>query len=100
MCSPGGSRKKWIGKTSVQCCLKKYSWDKVTQVKTLSNNVLETQDNKAQEKIVFNVVLTVLGQHYTGKSPVQCCHWGSRQQCTGTNPVQYCLNTRGITLYR
>ena len=38
-------------------------------------------DNIAQEKILFNVLLILLG-HCTGKSLVQCCPRGSRQQCT------------------
>ena len=32
--------------------------------------------------------LLAIGQHYTGKSLVQCCPRGSRQQCTGKNLVQ------------
>ena len=38
-------------------------------------------------KILFNVVLILLGQHYTGKYLMQCCPRGSRQQCTGKNSV-------------
>ena len=48
-----------------------------------------------QEKILFNVVLTLLGQHCTGKNLAQCCLTGSRQHCTEKNPVQCCLNTFG-----
>ena len=41
----------------------------------LCNVVLETPDNIAQEKILFTVVLILLGQHCTGncKNPAQCC---------------------------
>ena len=46
------------------------------QVKTLCNIVQGASDNNAQEKILFNVALILLGQH-----------------CTGKNPVQFCLNT-------
>ena len=31
---------------------------------------------------LFNVVLILLGQHYTVKNLVQCCQRGSRQHCT------------------
>ena len=31
---------------------------------------------------------------------VQCCSRGSRQHCTGKNPVQCCLNTLGTTLHK
>ena len=50
-----------------------------------------------------------MGHHYKGKNPKQCCvlkasgnnaQEQSRQQCTETNPVQYCLNTPRTTLHR
>ena len=54
------------------------------QVKTLSNTV--------HEKIQFNVVtILLLGQHCTGKNPVQCCLWDSRQHCTEKDSVTFCL---------
>ena len=67
----------------------------IVLVKTLCSIVQEAPENIAQEKILFNVVSVLLGQHCAGKNPVQYCPWGSRQQCTGKNPVQSCLNTFG-----
>ena len=52
------------------------------------------------DKILFNVVLILLGQHCTGKPFVQYCPRVSRQHCTGKNSVQCCLNTLGTTLHR
>ena len=110
--------------------LSSYSWDNIAQVNTPGNVVLEAPGNIAQEKILFNVILILLGQHGTGKSLAQCCPRASRQHCTrnilfnvvlillgqhctGKNlvqccldntaqekPVQCCCNTFGITLYR
>ena len=39
-------------------------------------------ENNAQEKIMFNVVLILLGQHCTGQNHVQCSR-DSKQNCTG-----------------
>ena len=36
-----------------------------------------------RNKILFNVVLILLGQHCTGKNLVQCCPRSFRQHCTG-----------------
>ena len=47
------------------------------------NVVQESPDNIAQEKILINVVLILLGQHSTGKNLVQCCRRGCRQHGTG-----------------
>ena len=44
-----------------------YSWDTIAQVKTLRNVVQESPENIAQEEIVFNVVLILLGQNFTGR---------------------------------
>ena len=62
------------------------------QVKILCNVAQEVPDNIAHGKILFNIVVILLGQHCTGKNPVQCCPRDSRQHCIGKNPVQ-CLNT-------
>ena len=43
------------------------------------SKMLPTLSNK--KKILFNVVLVFLGQHCTGKKPMQCCPRGSRQHC-------------------
>ena len=32
-------------------------------------------------KVVPEII--ILGQYCTDKNPLQCCPWGSRQQCTG-----------------
>ena len=83
------------------------SWD-IAQTKTLCNVVQEAPDNIAQVKILFNFVLILLGQHCTGKNPVQFCPNTLRtilhrkkilfnfvlillgQHYTGKNPVQFC----------
>ena len=39
----------------------------MAQVKTLCNVVKESPENIAQEEIVFNVVLILLGQNFTGR---------------------------------
>ena len=81
-CCPRGSRQYSAGKKLVRWC-----------------NVQEAPDNIAQEKILFNVVLILLGQHCIGKIYVQCCPRGSRQYCAGKKPVRCCLNTLGTTLH-
>ena len=75
------------------CCLNflRTTLHKVTK-KNLCHVVQEAPDNIGHEKIQFNNVVILLGQHCTGKNPVQCCPRDSRQHCTGKNPVQYCLN--------
>ena len=62
-----------------------YSWDNIAQIRFLCNVVQEASDNIAQEKIVFNVVLILLGQHCTGKKVVQCCPRGFRQHAQEKN---------------
>ena len=52
-------------------------WNNIAQVNTLGSVVLEAPDNIAQEKILLNVALNLLGQHCTGN--VQCCPGASRQ---------------------
>ena len=86
----------------VQCCPRRsYSWGNIAQIKTLcTDKVFEAPDNNAQEKVLFYVVLILLRQHYIGKNPMQCWTWGSWQQCTGKNLVQFCLNTLGTTWRR
>ena len=71
------SESTYIGRNLVQCCWRCY------------------------RKILVNVVLILLGQHCTGKYPMQCCPWEApEQQCTERNPVQCCLNTLGTTWHR
>ena len=53
-----------------------------------------------RKKILFNVVLILLGKLCTEKNPVQCCPRGSRKHWTGNNPVDYYLNALGTTLRR
>ena len=59
---------------------------------TLCNVVQEAPDNIAHEKILFSVVVKLLGQHCTGKNPVQC--YPKRLQTTlhRKNPVHCRLN--------
>ena len=56
----------------------------------------------APEKILFNVVLILLGQHCTGQNPMQCCAKGSRQNCTRKIQCNIVLNTHShwTTLHR
>ena len=70
---PGGSRQQCTGKNVVLILLGQHCTGK-----TLSNVVLEAQDNDTKEKILFNVVLILLGQHCTGNYPMWYCPWGSR----------------------
>ena len=53
--------------------------------------VLEVLDNFAQEKILFNVVLILLGQHCIGKNPVLDCPRGC-QHCIGILSSQCFVN--------
>ena len=48
--------------------------------KTLCNAVQEVPYKLAQEKILFNAVLILLGQYGTDKKLAQCCPIDSRQQ--------------------
>ena len=66
----------------------------------MSYVVREASNNITQVKILFNVVLIILGQHCTGENFVLCCPRTSRQHCAGKNPVKYCLNTLWTTLHR
>ena len=77
-----------------------YSWVNIEQVKTLSNVVREAPNDITYEKILFNVVLILLGQHCTGQNPMQCCPRGSRQHCIRKNLAQFCLNTLRTKLHR
>ena len=101
-CCPRASRKLCTGKKSFSV-LTYYSWDSISQVKTLPNINLEAQDNNAQEQIQFNLVLILLGQHCAGKSLCTVVQQGApeeiaqekiifnvvlillKQHCTGKN---------------
>ena len=89
-----------------------YTGDNISQAKNLCHVVSEDPDNIAQEKILWNDVVILLGQHCIGQSPMQCISRGSRQHCikkvrcnfvlillkqycTGQNPMQCC--PRGST---
>ena len=48
-----------------------YSLDNIAQVNDLCNVILEAPKNNAQKKILFDVVLILLGQHSTGKNLMQ-----------------------------
>ena len=76
-------RKPCIRKNPIQCRSNTLD-DNIAQVKILCNLVRDTPDNISIKKILFNVVLILLGQHCTGKNPMQCCPRGSRQLCIDT----------------
>ena len=112
---------KYFGKSfKFYSCL---SFDRKLLIKfpsfTLFNVAQEAPGNIGQEKLLFNVVLILLGrlcnctgknfvqccpkvsrQHCTVKRPVQCCTRVSRQCYMGKNPIPCCLNTLGTTLNR
>ena len=48
--------------------MSEFSWNNIAQVSTLCNVAQEAPDNTAQEKIMFNVILILLGQHCTDKT--------------------------------
>ena len=48
-----------------------YSLENIAQVNDLCNVILEAPKNNAQKKILFDVVLILLGQHSTGKNLMQ-----------------------------
>ena len=62
---PRGSRQNCTKTTMFN--LVKYSCDKIP-CKYQCNVVLESPDNNAQEKILFNVASILLKQHYTGNT--------------------------------
>ena len=51
--------------------LSQYSLENIAQVNDLCNVILEAPKNNAQKKILFDVVLILLGQHSTGKNLMQ-----------------------------
>ena len=57
----------------------------------------EAADNIAQEKILFNNVVMLLGQHCIVQAK-NLCNVAQQKYCTGKNPVQYRLNN--ITFWR
>ena len=81
-----------LQKTKLFSMLSLLCWDKIPQVteKTVCNFVQDAPYNIA--KILFDVVVTLLGQYCRGKNPVQCCLRDSTENCTGKNPVQCRLN--------
>ena len=65
----------------VQCCSRKwFSWDNIAQIKTLCIVALEAPCINAQEKILFNVVLILLGQYCTGQNPMHSYNWNNIPQ--------------------
>ena len=69
-------------KNPVQCCHNTLETT-LYMKKTLCNVVQEARDNIAHEKILFNIVVILLGQHCTDKNPVQYCPSDYRQHYTG-----------------
>ena len=98
-CCPKGSRQHCMRKNLVQCCLNTlwttlYSWKPYAMLPERLQITLYIK-----KKILCNVVLILLGQHCTGKNPMQCCPRDSRQLCIRKNLVQCCLNTLWATLH-
>ena len=52
-----------------------------------------------KKKTLFNVVLILLGQHYTHQNLMQCCPRCSRQHCI-RKIRKCCLKTTGTRLHR
>ena len=77
-----------------------YSWVNIEQVKTLYNVIREGPDYITYKKILFNVVLILLGQHCTCQNSMQCCVRRSRQLSIRKNPVQCYISTLRTTFHR
>ena len=90
-CCCRGSRQQCIGKRPVKSCLK-ILWTTMHRSKVYVM--------LSEKKLLYNVFLILLGQHWTVQNPKQCCLRGSRQHCIRKNPVHSCLNTLGTTLHR
>lgn len=64
------------------------SWDSIAQVKTLDKVTGDAPENIAQKKILWNVVLILVGKHYASKSPEPCyprelqATFHSKKSCT------------------
>ena len=71
------------GQNPMQYCLRgsRQHCVKKNPVQFFFNAVQEVPDNIAEEKILCNVVLILLVQHYTGQNFMQCCPRCSRQHC-------------------
>ena len=69
-------------KNPVQCCLNTLGTTFCKKI-TSCNVVQEAPDNIAHEKIMFNIVVILLGQYCTCENPVQYFPRDSRQHCTG-----------------
>ena len=85
-CYPRGSRQLCIRKNHVQCCL--------NTLRTILHRskpyaiLSERLQTTLHKKILRNFALILLGQHCTGKNPMQCCPRGSRQLCIKKFSVQ------------
>ena len=89
-----------IAENNSSAMFSEYSWVNIEQVKTLCNVAQEVPDNIAYEKVIFKVVLILLGQNFIGQNSMQCCTRSSKQLFTRKSPVQCCLNTLRTTFHR
>ena len=55
--------------------LPQFSWDNITQVKTLCSDVLETLDNFGHEGIPCNFVLILVGQNISQENNICSGHF-------------------------
>ena len=66
--------------------------DNIAQVKTLCNVVQEAPENIAQGKLLFNVVLILLGQYRTDKNLCNVAQKAPDEIAREKNPSQCRLN--------
>ena len=62
-------------------------------------NLVMLQTTLHKKKTLFNVVLILLGQHYTHQNLMQCCPRCSRQHCI-RKIQKCCFKTPGTRLHR
>ena len=89
-----------IAENNSSAMFSEYSWVNIEQVKTLCVVAQEVPDNIAYEKVIFKVVLILLGQNFIGQNSMQCCTRSSKQLFIRKSPVQCYLNTLETILYR
>ena len=109
-CAMLSQRQHWTKFLLVHCCLEPQgqhcTWFYSMQycpkiIISLGNIQLEkpSPEDTAWEKILFNVVLMLFGQHYIGKNPVQWFSRGS-QHCIGISSIRCCLNRSETTFHK
>ena len=86
--------KHYTGKNPAQCCLNTLGTTLHTgKTKLFAMLPKRHQTTLHRKKILFIVVLIVLGQHCTGKDLVQFSLSSLRQHCAGKKPARCCFNT-------